>query len=300
MAGFCKNCGNPLGDGQGFCVKCGTRVGEASQPAAGNPQAPPLAPPAPAHPVVPTYVAPAPGPSAPTTGTSPLVKILIGVVLVFVVFGVFAAAAMMYIGHRIHQKAQEMGLTQNPEERRASREALRSIDGCALLSKTDVSQAVKLEIVRAIPAEGDTPGCSYAVMGDAADLTSKHVTAMHRSELNQSQKEMVESFAQSIFRGNGSSSSGNDSGHPGEAPVFTFSVDNTASELQMRLNRATLGRLGPGVSPSIPNLGDDAFDAAGAMLFVRKGDKLVRIMYMTCPCTLEDVIPLARKIAAGL
>ena len=38
----------------------------------------------------------------------------------------------------------------------------------------------------------------------------------------------------------------------------------------------------------------------GSYDFIRKGDKVVRIMYMTCPCGTEDASPLARKIADGL
>jgi hypothetical protein len=33
---------------------------------------------------------------------------------------------------------------------------------------------------------------------------------------------------------------------------------------------------------------------------VRKGDTLIRIMYMTCPCNTEAVKPLARKLADAL
>ena len=229
---------------------------------------------------------------------SPLVKILIGVVAVFVVFGVFAAAAMMYIGHRIHQKAQEYGLTRSPEEIRESRAALRRIDGCSLLSKTDVSQTVKMEVVRAESDKSDDPGCTYSVMGDAADLTSKHITALHRGELNQSQQDMVENFGKTIFHSN-SASSGTVSEHPGEAPVFVFSIDSNA-QLQMRLSKATLGNMPGGGNATIPDLGDEAFDAAGAMMFIRKGDKFVRIMYMTCPCNRDDILPLARTIVGNL
>jgi hypothetical protein len=231
-----------------------------------------------------------------TTKTSPLVKILIGVVVVFVAFGVMGVAAMMYVGHRIHQKAQEFGLTRSPEEREASRAALRQIDGCALLAKSDVAQAVKMDIVRAESSSGD-PGCTYSVSGDPADMTAKHISAMHKNEINKTQQDQVESFGKTIFH---SSNSGSNSEHPGESPVFSFSIDNSAPELQMRLNKATLGSMGPAITPAIPNLGDEAFDAAGAMIFARKGDKVVRIMYMTCPCGLEDVLPLARKIVDGL
>ena len=293
MAAFCRNCGSPLADGQAFCVKCGTRIGDVAQSAA--------APPPAQSPAPPSFQASAPAQAVPPakTGMSPLVKILVAIVMIFVVFGVFAAAAMMYIGHRIHQKAQEYGLTRSPEEMSDSRAQLRRIDGCSLLSKADVSQAVKMDVIRAESDRSDTPGCAYSVSGDAADLTAKHITAMHKGELNKSQQENVENFGKTIFHGTGAASSLNNE-QPGEAPVFSFSIDNNAAQLQMRLNKATLGRMGPAITPEIPNLGDEAFDAAGAMLFVRKGDKVVRIMYMTCPCGLEDILPLARKIVDGI
>lgn len=294
MAGFCRNCGSPLADGQGFCVKCGTRVGDVSQPAAEAPAPPPLTQGNPVAYSAPTQTAP-----PAKSGSSALVKILIAVVLIFVVFGAIAFGAILYIGHRVHEKAQELGLTNSPEERRASREALRRIDGCSLLSKADVSQAVKMDVVRAESPGGDTPGCTYSVMGDAADLTSKHLTALHRGELNKSQQDMVENFGKSILHGSNSESSGGSSEHPGEAPVFAFSIDTNA-QLQMRLSKATLGNLPGGGGATISDLGDEAFDAAGAMLFVRKGDKIVRIMYMTCPCNRDDILPLARTIVGNL
>jgi hypothetical protein len=36
------------------------------------------------------------------------------------------------------------------------------------------------------------------------------------------------------------------------------------------------------------------------MIMVRKGNKLVRIMYLTCPCGTEAVKPLAKEIANAL
>ena len=303
MAGFCRNCGTALGDGQAFCVKCGTRVGDVSQPSGVPPAAAPPAAagvPPPAAAVPPAAYVPPPQVAPPTSsGMSPLVKILIGVVIVFVVFGAFAAAGVLYIGHRVHEKAAEMGLTRTPEQRRASREELRRIDGCSLLSKSDVAQAVKMDIVRVESTTGD-PGCTYSVSGDPADMTAKHVSALHKNEMNKAQQDQVENFGKTIFHSTNSGSDSSGSEHPGEAPVFSFSIDNNAPELQMRLNKATLGAMGPAITPAIPNLGDEAFDAAGAMIFIRKGDKVIRIMYMECPCGTEDVLPLARKIVDGL
>ena len=92
---------------------------------------------------------------------------------------------------------------------------------------------------------------------------------------------------------------GSASKHPGEAPVLTFSVTNTSATAQMSFSRAAFSHMGGGVV-TIPGLGDDALDIGGAMMLVRKGDKLIRIMYMMCPCATDDVVPLVRKLVANM
>jgi len=227
---------------------------------------------------------------------STLAKILIAIVIIFVAFGALASVVVIYIGHRVHEKATELGLNRSDAEREVSDAQLHHIDGCKLLPKAAVSAAVHMDVVRAENSNSD-PGCTYSVAGDPADLTAKHLTAMHKNEINQQEQNNVQDFAKSIFKSGGTNGP---SEHPGEAPVIAYSIDNNAAQLQMKLNRATLGRLGPVGLVAIPGLGDEAFDAYGAMLFVRKGDKLVRIIYTGCPCAQEDVLPLARTIAAGL
>jgi hypothetical protein len=300
MASFCRNCGSPLADGQGFCSKCGTRTGNAPANAAAPPAPPPVAaaPPvaAPVYSTPPVQAAPIAA-APPAAGMSTLAKILIGLVVVFVAFGVVAVAALMYIGHRVHEKVTEYGLTRPESEQRASNAEMRHIDGCALLPKSAVGAAVHMDVVRAENESGDAPGCAYSVTGDPADVTAKHIGAMHKSEMDQQQRDLVEGFAKGIFK---SGNTDGNSAHPGEAVVLAYSIDNNAAVFQMKLNRGTLGRLGPVGLQSIPDLGDEAFDAYGAMIFVRKGDKLVRIIYTSCPCTTADVVLLAREIVAGL
>jgi hypothetical protein len=228
---------------------------------------------------------------------STLAKILIALVIVIVAFGAVAIVAAVYIGHRIHDKATEMGLTRSDDERRVSDSELRQIDGCALLPKSSVRAAVHMDIVRAEHGSGDAPGCAYSVAGDPADVTAKHIGAMHKGELNQQQQDMMQDFAKGVFK---SGNTNGNSEHPGEAVVLAYSIDNNAAPLQMKLNRAALGHIGPVGLQAIPDLGDEAFDAYGAMMFVRKGDKLVRIIYMSCPCATADVLPMARTIVAGM
>jgi hypothetical protein len=110
---------------------------------------------------------------------------------------------------------------------------------------------------------------------------------------------MIQGFAGGM--GKMFQSEGHDKGTDsnGNVPVFNFSVDNNSAETQMRLNAKVLGGLGPG-QQGIPGIGDQAFDEAGAMMMVRKGDKLIRIMYSTCPCTIEAIKPLAKTLADRL
>lgn len=50
----------------------------------------------------------------------------------------------------------------------------------------------------------------------------------------------------------------------------------------------------------LPGIGDQAFVSADGMIMVRKGKTLVRIMYLACPCGVEQVKPLAKEIADAL
>jgi len=36
------------------------------------------------------------------------------------------------------------------------------------------------------------------------------------------------------------------------------------------------------------------------MMLVRKNDKLIRIMYMMCPCNTADVTPLVRELIENM
>ena len=67
----------------------------------------------------------------------------------------------------------------------------------------------------------------------------------------------------------------------------------------MHLNAKVLGGLGPG-RRDLDGIGDEAFAEADAMMFVRKGDKLIRIMYSSCPCVTDAIKPLAKEIVANL
>ena len=213
-------------------------------------------------------------------------------------FGAIGVAGIWYVAHRAKQKIHEMGLDDlatAPNQHRGP--TLGGTNPCSLLSKEDVAQAVKVDVVRSERPEGSDAGCEYSVMGNYVDLIAKHASLLNKKETDQSQRQMMESFAKAVGHSNDSQQRA--PRHPGESPVFMFSVDNNSATAQMSISRATFGRMGPAFT-SIPSLGDDAFDIANGMMMVRKGDTIIRIIYMMCPCTTEDVVPLARKIVSNM
>ncbi len=299
MAGFCRNCGSPLDDGQGFCARCGTAAsGPLVRPSA-SPSAPPFSAP---RPQTPPQAAPQPRPpaAAPSKSGSTLVKVLLVFLVVIFFFGAVGVAGIWYAAHRVNQKAHEIGLDDLSTTANANRRpALGGIDPCNLLSKADVGQAAKVEVIRAEANEGSEPGCVYNVQGDISDLVAKHASLLHKEATTQAQRQQFESIAKNLFQGMNAEQSASTSKHSGEAPVFTFSVSNAGARAQMNLSRMAFSRLGGGMV-TLPDLGDDNLDIGGAMMLVRKGDKLIRVMYMMCPCNTDDVTPLVKKLIANM
>jgi hypothetical protein len=204
------------------------------------------------------------------------------------------------VAHRVNQKVHEIGLDDLSAASNTNRgPALSGIDPCSLLSKADVSQAAKVEVIRAEADRGSEPGCVYNVLGDISDLVAKHASLLHREATTEAQRQQFESVAKGLFQGMNTEQSGSASKHPGEAPVFTFSVTNNGAKAQMNLSRMAFSRL-RGAMVTIPDLGDDNLDIGGAMMLVQKGDKLIRVMYMMCPCATDDVVPLVRKLIANM
>ncbi len=257
---------------------------------------------------------------------SPLVKVLVAFVVFVVVIGALAAGGVYYVVYRVKQKVHEvarevpgLGSSSDSGSSSGDNSVMGSIskmvsgnsggssdsgsnggisgDPCRLLSKEEVGRAIGVGIVA---TETSGAGCNYLAQGDSADMTSKHMAAMMGAKgadakTQQTIQTLTGGMAKMI------QSEGHDTGmdHNGNVPVFMFSVDNNSADTQMQLNRKVLGGLGPGAQ-DISGIGDQAFDEAGAMMMVRKGDKLIRIMYSTCPCSVEAIKPLAKKLADRL
>jgi hypothetical protein len=244
---------------------------------------------------------------------STLAKLGIAAIAIIFVGGAAGAVGVYYVAHKVSQKYHEVSAeirgsgsssgseTGNGSENAGSKDSSSTDsslgDVCRFLSKEDVSKAIGVEIIR---AQSKDNGCSYIAKGTQANMTAKHITAMAKDRGADAQtQKMVQTFAGTLFNSLQEQHPNEHADQNGEVPVFVFSIDNQSAEMQMRLTAKTFGNLGPGPQ-GLPGIGDQAFDMGNAMIMVRKGDKLIHIMYTTCPCSTEQVKPLAKKLADSL
>jgi hypothetical protein len=251
-------------------------------------------------------------PTAPSTAVpkkmSPLAKLGIAAVVIIFVGGALAIGGAYYVVHRVSQKIHEeehalLGSgsdsnnsgSDNTSSSRTDSSNNSLGDVCRFLSKEDVSKAIGVEIIR---TESKDNGCSYIAKGTQADVMSRHATAMAASRgADKKTQQMLQQFAGGAFKVFQSEQKDRPP-DTGEVPVFNFSIDENNAEEQMRLNAKGLGMMGD--TQGLPGIGDQAFVSADGIIMLRKGNKLVRIMYLTCPCGTEAVTPLAKEIADAL
>lgn len=246
----------------------------------------------------PATPAASPAPSVGAKKGSPLVKIVIAVVAVIFVFGAVAIGGVYYVVYRVKEKVQEVKaevIGGSPSAASKGSENNSNSDACRLLSKEDVGNAIGVEIVATEASDG---GCAYLAQGNSADMTAKHAALMVKGADAKTQQ-TIQSFASGIFKATQSENPKDKPNVDGKVPVVSFSIDTNSADTQMKLNENVLGRVGP-AQPPVEGIGDHAFDAAGGMMMVRKGDKLVRIMYMMCPCSTDAIKPLAKKLVDRL
>jgi hypothetical protein len=321
-ARFCNKCGAPS-SGTAFCNQCGANMRQAPSPPSQLAAIPVQQTPPPPVASAPAQVMPA----QTSAKGSPLTKILIGFAVVVITVGALAAGGVYYVVYRVKQKVHEvaqdvsgLGSTSNGNSASGGG-VLGSIskavssssdsnssggsdsnggisgDPCRLLSKEEVGRAIGVEIVA---AEASDSGCSYLAQGNSGDMTAKHMAAMvGKKGVDAKTQQTVQNFSGELFKAFQSEDHDTGADKNGNVPVFGFSVDNHAAEAQMRLNAKVFGSVGPG-QQGLPGIGDQAMDESGAMMMVRKGDKLIRIMYSTCPCSVDAIKPLAKTLADRL
>jgi hypothetical protein len=248
-------------------------------------------------------------------------KIVIVVVIVIFAVGAMAVGGVIYVAHKVSQKAQEYkrevlgesaapapgaapGVTPGGDGGQLSAAATPdgkssavAGDACRLLSKEDVSSAIGVTIVETQPSDD---GCSYLAKGTAADMVAKHTAAMIGAKgADKKTQGMVEQFARVIGDSAPKEETKGTETADGNVVVLSFAIESNSGRAEMHLNAKVLGGLGP-AQQAIDGIGDEAFAEADAMMFVRKGDRLIRIMYSSCPCITDAIKPLAKEIVANL
>ena len=297
MSNFCVKCGAPLSGP--FCVKCGadmSKVGTPPQPRSPSPVAQTSQ--AAAAPTS-TGLAPA------KQGMSALAKLGIAAVAIIFLGGAVGVVGVYYLAHRVSQKIHQatdgiLGSSSDsnssPDSGGAASKSGTMGDVCRLLSKEDVGRAVGVVIARTQPGDNS---CSYIAKGDKADMLAKHATAMTAARgADKQTQQTIQKFAGGMFKAFQSEQPASQQDTSGEVPVFSFSVDQSAAEEQMRLNASALGVVGD--QEGLPGIGDQAFVSADGIIMMRKGKNFVRIMFIACPCNTDAVKPLAKEIADAL
>jgi hypothetical protein len=291
MSSFCRQCGTPQDEASRFCAKCGAPTGAQQQPVATGSQTP---------------AAPAPAAATPKKGLSTGTKLGIAAIVIVLVCIGAAVASIFYVVRRVRVKVHDVkAVITGPSDTDstaastsvASSESGSAGDPCRYLGKQDVGAAIGIEIVKT-QARGDS--CSYLAKGSARDMAAKHASAMVGAKGgDKNTQRITEQFATTIFNSMPQDKQEATGDGSGNAPVLVIDVSDSANAIaEMKLNAKVLGNLG-GQSQDL-NIGDQAFASSDSMIIFRKGEKLIRMMYTTCPCGTKDVIPLAKKLANSL
>jgi zinc-ribbon domain len=293
MGKFCGNCGAPLSDTSQFCAKCGTQTGQAPDSAKARPADPAPAPQAEV--------------AAKPKGMSAGAKLAIAALVIIFVGGAAAVTGVFYVAHRVSEKFHEVkdGITGNASPGGSpssgyptSSTSTSGGDPCRYLNKRDVGQAIGVEIVE---TRMDGESCSYLAKGSEGEMAAKHAAAMTKAKgADEKSQKIFEQFGSAIFNSMPQEKQDRTRDASGNVPVLGFSVSDSPSAIaEMKLNAKVLKNLG-GVTGEDLDIGDQAFVSSDSMIMVRKGGKVIRIMYMTCPCGTKEVIPLAKKLVQSL
>jgi hypothetical protein len=220
--------------------------------------------------------------------------------------GALATFGMFYALHLASRKAHEFSkrvnsgvmssLTADSGSSSAAAGGISGPGACRLLSKEDVSRSIGVPIVA---TRATATGCEYLAKGTSAEMTAKHIAAMMAARgASAQQQQMFQNLSHGLLSG-ASETDGSSQNADVNSVVIAFTIDPNSSKTEMSLNQNVLGAMGPG-GKSLEGIGDEAFDTAGVVMLVRKGDKLIRIVYSTCPCTVNAIKPLAQELAGAL
>lgn len=302
MAKFCTQCGSQADDTAAACGSCGTSFAPA--PGQGYAQGAP--PPGYIPPQPQGYPPPQQGyqqqsypppqqqsypPPQGYPGTAPkksgsAVKWILGILLFLFLCAVLAVGGLFYLAHKVKSKID--AVTGPGGFSTTVGEAVTG-DTCRFLSAADVGSAIGVPIVS---TKQTATGCEYFAKGTPGEMNSKHMAATlkQRGGDNQ-QQEMIQKMMLGGLAQNGST-------EDATTVVLKYDIDPNSARTQMKVNLKLMGHAT--AAQEFTGIGDEAFDMSGAMMMVRKGDRLIRITYPACPCGTDAIKPLAKKLADQL
>jgi hypothetical protein len=289
MAKFCTQCGSQADDTATACGSCGTPF--APVPGQGYAQgAPPpgYVPPQPqGYPPPPQSYPPPQGyPGTPPKKSGSAVKWILGILLFLFLCVGLVVGGLFYLAHKVKSKIE--AVTGPGGFSTTVGEAVTG-DTCRFLSAADVGAAIGVPIVS---TKQTAAGCEYFAKGTPGEMNSKHMAAMIKQPgVNSQQTEIIKT----ITTGSLNSQSPTEDA---TTIVLAYAIDPNSARMQMKLNSKLFGHQAG--SQGLTGIGDEAFDAGGAIMMVRKGERLIRITYTGCPCNTDAIKPLAKKLADQL
>jgi hypothetical protein len=295
MAGFCGNCGFPLGANSAFCAQCGAR----QSPVAGGP--------APAQ-----FQQPASGTLVAAKSGSGL-KIFVIIMACFLGAGILAVGAVYYAAHRVKQavveKAASYGVDLHSIPSAAtSTEHVKRARACDLLSKDEAGRLLGEPIER---TEDQSDSCFYYGPAGlsaklAHDLASGTFQRAQTPGSNVDGSQITNALDQIT---NGIGAAAGSTGSRGEAPLLMLIVgtDGKAQMTALTATKALFGGIGRSggakgfeFGADVPGLGDRAVRLPKLGLNVLKGDMLVRIIAGPVPDADTKTINVARAVLPKL
>jgi hypothetical protein len=331
MSKFCGTCGSPLDEGARFCGKCGAANSSTQQTSAPLPRTSTTS-------MASTQSAsaqPSPVLAPLPTHSNGLFKVGIAVVVIIFVGGIAAFGAVYYAVHKVREKVRAATHQAEGDNsstapgglasmiRKAVSTAASNNDHsggfkaapCRFLSKENVSRAVGIEIVR---AQAQEAGCSYIAKGDPADMVSKHMTSMVKSQAKSNgsnvtadETKLMQQITGAFFKQQEAADKKlSKQAATGEVLILSVSFSTGNAELEMKMNRMAFNRISSGstdgkttdqvATGDLDGIGDEAYEMGGTGLIFRKGQNLVHMMFPECPCDAKAIKPLAANIASQL
>jgi hypothetical protein len=295
MAGFCGNCGFPLGENGAFCPQCGTRQAMGSSATPAQPAAQAL--------------------SAPAAGSG--LKVLAIVLVCLGVAGAAAIGGVWYVAHRVKEavveKAKENGVDLHSiiPPAAATTNRHKTHKACDLLSKGEAARILGEPIER---TEYQEEACNYY---GPPGLNATLAQAQAADALKRAQAPGSQTGGMDVANGVGAlveslGAAAGQTGSGGEMPLLILAVTDENARSVMAAQNASNALFsgifkaaepdakGTQFGAQIKGLGDQAVRVPRLGLNVLQGDTFIRIVTGPVPDADAKSIDLARLVLKRL